>query len=236
MVTLRIKKNLVALNKKNCEEHPRSNFAENSDHPRPQQDFITQVAKEIEGRVTDKLSQEFSRTENLILDALSRLHDFLLNPLIQGHSGTAPETSLNASRTNQGTNEDDSQSDRHPEASIFQSQMTRNSGPEEPHDMVTGVHKEVTYCYSTTSSGKQKNRSNSRPEFRSENTPVTIFFGPPLLGNWQTTTIRKLSKQNQQVSNLPKSPTTTMPTFDEKSEKFQLFEDFSKRILKSTAS
>ena len=90
--------------------------------------------EEIEGRVTKKLSQEFSRTENRILGALSRLDDFLMNPLIQGHSGTVTETSLNAFGTNQGTNEDNSQSDPHPEAGIFRSQTTQNSGPEVNHE------------------------------------------------------------------------------------------------------
>ena len=134
MVTLRSMKKLAALNRENCEEHPRSNLAQNSKPPRSNENYITHFPEEIQGRVTKKLSQEFSRTQNFTLGALSRLDDFLLNPLIQGHSGTAPETSLNAFRTNQGTNEDDSQSDRHPEASIFQSQMTRNCGQEEPHD------------------------------------------------------------------------------------------------------
>ena len=57
-----------------------------------------------------------------------------MNPLIQGHSGTTPETSRNAYGTNQGTNEDDSQSDPPPEAGIFHNQTTRNSGPEDGHD------------------------------------------------------------------------------------------------------
>ena len=69
-----------------------------------------------------------------ILGALSRLDHFLMNPLIHGDSGTAPETSRNASSTSQGTNEDDSQNDPHPESGIFHSQMTQNSGPEEGHD------------------------------------------------------------------------------------------------------
>ena len=80
---------------------------------------MTQVSEKIEGRVTKKLSQEFSRTENHIIGALARVDDFLMNPLIQGHSGTAPETSRNALSTSQGTNEGDSQSDPHPEAGIF---------------------------------------------------------------------------------------------------------------------
>ena len=105
----RSKKNLAAWNKENCEEHPRSKLAQNSNVPRSQEDYITQVSAEIEGRVTKKLSKEFSRTENRILNALARLDDFLMNPLIKGHSGITPEMSRNAFSTNQGTNEDDSQ-------------------------------------------------------------------------------------------------------------------------------
>ena len=126
----RNKRKLAALNKENCEEHPRGNVTQNSAAPRSQEDYITQVSEEIEGRVTKKLSQEFSRTENRILGALARLDDFLMNPLLQGHSGNTPETSGNASKTNQGTNEDDPQSDPHPEASIFSSQTIQNSGQE----------------------------------------------------------------------------------------------------------
>ena len=65
----RNKRKLAALNKENCEEQPRSNLAKNSSVPRSQEDYITQVSEEIERRVTKKLSQEFSRTENRILGA-----------------------------------------------------------------------------------------------------------------------------------------------------------------------
>ena len=111
----------------------------NSNVPRSHEDHINQASEEIEGGVTKKLSHEFSGTENRILGALSRPDDFQLNPLIQGHSGTAPETSRNAYGTNQGTNEDASQSDPPSEAGIFQSQTTHNSGPDDGHDMVTGA-------------------------------------------------------------------------------------------------
>ena len=133
----RSKRKLAALNTENCEEHPGSNLAQNSNVPRSQEDYITQLSEEIEGRVTKKLSQEFSRTENRILGALARLDDFFMNPLIQGHSGTAPETSRNVLFISQGTNEDDSQSNPHPEAGIFNNQMTQNSGPEDHHDTQT---------------------------------------------------------------------------------------------------
>ena len=125
MTTLRSKRKLAALNKENCEELPRRYLAQNSNVPRSQEDYINHISKEIESRVTNKLSQFISRTENRILGALSRLDDFLMNPLIQGYAGTAPETSRNAYGTNQPTNEDDSQSAVHPEAGIFLNQTTQ---------------------------------------------------------------------------------------------------------------
>ena len=243
------KRKLAALNRENCEEHPRSNLAQNSNSPRSQEDYISQVSEEIEGSVTKRLSKEFSRTKNRILDALARLDGFLLNPLLQGHSGGTPEASRNPLSTMQGTNEDNSQNDPHPEAGLFHSQIIQNSGPEDGHDMVTGVqresmyrhdmtgdHKEVTYCSPSTSSGKQKkNRSTSQPQFRSENTPATIEADQIL------SALQKLANNNNSASfhnninrtfKLPKSLTTTMPTFDGKSEKFQLFEDFFQTNLK----
>ena len=133
---------MAALNKENCEEHPRSNLAQNSSAPRSQEDNITQVFEEIEGRVTKRLSKEFSRTENRILGALAQLDDFLMNPILPGRSGTTPEPSRNALNTSQGTNKDDSQNDPRPGASLFHGQITQNSGPEDGHDMVTGFQRE----------------------------------------------------------------------------------------------
>ena len=201
-MTTRNKRKMAALNKENCEENPRSNMAQNSGAPSSQEDYITQVSEEIEGRVTKRLSKEFSRTENRILGALARLDDFFMNPLLPGHSGTTTEPTRNTLHNNQGTNGDGSQNDPHPEAGSFHGQTTRNVSRENDHDMVTGVqservydhdmvtgatkqigichdmtgiHEEVTYCSPSTSSGKQKkNRSTSQPQFRSENTPATI--------------------------------------------------------------
>ena len=119
----RDKRKLAAINKENCDEHPRSNLAQNSKHPRSQKDYITQVSQEIMGRVTKRFSKENSTTESRILGALARLDDFLMNPLLQGHSGTTTEAPGNALSTNQGTNEDNSQNDPHPEAGLFHSQM-----------------------------------------------------------------------------------------------------------------
>ena len=96
------------------------------------------------------------------------------------------------------------------------------------HDM-TGVHQEVTYCSPSTFSGKQKqNRSTSQPQFRSKNTTATIEADGFLLA------LQQLANNNNsanfpnninRIFKLSKSLTTTMPTFDGKSEKFELFED-----------
>ena len=138
----RNKRKLAILNKENCEEHPSNNLAQNSNVPRSQADYITQVSEEFEGRVT-KNSQDFSRMENRILGALARLDDFLMNPLLQGHSGTTPEMSRNVFSINQGMNEDDSQSDPQPEAGLL------NSGREDRHDMATWVQRENVMGHDT---------------------------------------------------------------------------------------
>ena len=57
-----------------------------------------------------------------------------MNPLLPGHSGTTPEPTRNTSHNNQGTNEDGSQNDPHPEAGPFHGQTTRNVSLEEDHD------------------------------------------------------------------------------------------------------
>ena len=196
------------------------------------------------------MSQEFSRRENCTLGASCRLDDFLMNPLYQGYSGAAPETSWNAYGTNQGMNEDEFESGPHPEAGIFQSRTTHNSGPEDGYDMVTGVqkeslcgydmvtgvHHEVTYCFPTTSSGKQKrNRSTSQPQFRSGNNPATIEADQILLALQQLASNNisaNFHKNINRISKLPKSRRTMMLMFDRKSEEFDLFEDVFKRASK----
>ena len=106
MATLRNKLKLAAVTKETQEEHPRNGQSRNTSVPRINEEFITQVSEEIEGRVTKKLSQEFSRTESRILGALSKLDDFLLNPEIWTHSETVAGTFRNTIVKNQGTNED----------------------------------------------------------------------------------------------------------------------------------
>ena len=135
-MTTRNKRKLAALNRENCEDSSRRNVAQNSGAPRPQEDYITQVSEVIEGRVLKRLSKEFSRTEDRILGALARLDNFLMNPLLPGRSGTTPEPTRNASHNNQGTNEDGSQNDPHPEAGPSYGQTSRNVSLEEGHDNI----------------------------------------------------------------------------------------------------
>ena len=130
MATLRNKRKLAAVTRETQEQNPRNGQSRNTSVPRINEKYITQLSEEIEGRVTKKLSQEYSRTESRILGALSKLDEFLLNQQIRMHSGTVPETFRNTNVDNQGTNEDDSMSDPHPEAGLFRSQTTQNCGQE----------------------------------------------------------------------------------------------------------
>ena len=264
MATLRNKRKLAAVTRESQEENPRNGQSRNTSIPRINEEYITQVSEEIEGRITKKLSQEFNRIESRISDALSKLDEFLSNQQIQMHSKTVPGTFRNTNVENQGTNEDDSQSDPHPEGGLFRSQTMQHSGPEAGHymvtgatkeirqcrdmvtsdseevhndrDMVTAVQEEIAYCSSGIFSGKQnKARSTSQPQFRSENTPATIEADQILLALQQLPTNSESSNVNNnsnRISKLPKSLTTTMPTFDGKSEKFELFEDLFQTSLK----
>ena len=114
MATLRNKRQLVAMTRE-TQEYPRNNQSENSAAPGITEDYIAQVSEEIEGRVTKKQSQEFSRTESRILDALSKLDEFLLNPQIWTFSGTTLGIFRNADVENQEPSGDRSQNDPHPE-------------------------------------------------------------------------------------------------------------------------
>ena len=69
VVMTRNKQPLAAVSRETQEEHSRKGQARNTSVRRNNEKYITQVPEEIEGRVTKKLSQEFSRTESRILEA-----------------------------------------------------------------------------------------------------------------------------------------------------------------------
>ena len=126
MALLRNKRKLAAVTRKTQEENPRNGQSRNTSFPRINEEYFTQVSEEIEGKVSKKLSQVFSRTESRIFGALTKLDEFLSNQQIHTHFKTVPGTVQNTNVENQGTNEDDSQSDPHPEADIFRGQTTQN--------------------------------------------------------------------------------------------------------------
>ena len=114
MATLRNKRKLAAVSRE-TPESTRNGRAPNVLDPEVTQDYISQVSEEIEGRVTKRLSKEFSRTESRILGALSKLDEFLLNPQVRACSVVAPRTSRSSNLGNQGTNEDRPSDDPGPE-------------------------------------------------------------------------------------------------------------------------
>ena len=78
-------------------------------------------------------------------------------------------------------------------------------------------------------------RSTSQPQFRSENTPATFESDQILLALQQLATNSNSANFNNNVnrsSKLPKSLTTTRPTFDGKSENFELYKDLFQTSLK----
>ena len=251
MATLRNKKKLSAVSRETPEGN-RSSRAQNVLDPESAQDYISQASEKIKGRVTEKLSKEFSKTESRILGALSKLDELLLNPQVRTCSVAVPRTSRNNNSESRETTRDRSSDDPYPKVGYFSHHSGQLNSPEtenSPH-MVTGVTEEIRqnprmitatteeipYCSPITSSGKRKlARSTSQPHFRSENNPATIEADHILLALQQLATNSSSANLNNnisRISKLPKSLTTTLPTFDVKSEKFELFEDPFQTSLK----
>ena len=90
--------------------------------PELTQDYISQVSEEIEGRLTKKLSKEFSKTESRILGALSKPSkpdEFLLNPQVRTCSVAFQGISRNANSENRETHGDRFSDDHYPEVGCF---------------------------------------------------------------------------------------------------------------------
>ena len=107
MATLRNKKKLAALSRE-TPESTRNITVQKTIDPELTEDYISLVSEEIEGRVTKKLSKEFSRTESRILGALSKLDEFVLNPQVRTCSVAVPGTSRNNNSENRETSGDSS--------------------------------------------------------------------------------------------------------------------------------
>ena len=156
----------------------------------------TRVSETPEGRKTKKLSQEISRTESRILGALSRLDDFLLNRVIQRHSGTK---------------------------SNLWNKTTPKVGPDDGYHMVIGVPEEleITCCFP---SRLQANRKKPHCESTAialskhyyDDRSIPNYMNPQPLAN--NTTTSNFHNSLHRFSKLPNSLTTTMPTFDRKTE------------------
>ena len=194
------------------------------------------------------------------MGALSKLDEFRLNPQVRTCSVAVHGTSRKVISEDREPHEDHSSNDPYPEVGYFPHHSGQLISPETetnshmvtenyPH-MVTGgpeeirhnpqtttaTQEEIPYCSPTTPSGKQKKaRSTSQPQFRSENTPETIEADQILLALQELATNSNSANFNNNISRIlkfPKSLTTTMPTFDGKSEKFELFEDLFRTSLK----
>ena len=129
MATLRNKKKLAAVSIE-TPEGSRSSRRQTVLDPELTQDYISQVSEEIEGRVTKKLSKEFSKTESRILGALSKLDEFLLDPQIRTCSVAIEGTSRNANSENRETHGDRSSDDPYPELGYFPHHSGQLNSPE----------------------------------------------------------------------------------------------------------
>ena len=140
MATLRNKRKLAAVLRE-TPENTGNRRAQNVLDPELTHDYISQVSEEIKGRVTKKLSKEFSRTESRILGALSKLDEFLLNPQVRTCSVAVPGTIRNENSENRETTGDRSSDNPYPEVGCFPHHSGHLNSPEaenNPHRWSSG--------------------------------------------------------------------------------------------------
>ena len=163
MATLRNKRKLAAVYRE-TPEGSRGSRAQNILDPELTQDYISQVSEEIEGRVTKKLSKEFSKTESRNLGALSKLDELLLNPQARTCSVAVPGTSRNNKSENRETTGDRSSDNPYPVVVYFPHQAGQLNSPEtENHAHKYLVEKLSHFTRSATSRWENLTKSNSLP-------------------------------------------------------------------------
>ena len=114
MATLRNKRKLAAVSRETPESTRNSRGQKTLDLELTQE-YISRVSEDIEGRVTKKLSKEFSRTQSRIFGASSKFDEFLLNPQVRTCSVAVPGISRNNNSENLVTTGDRSSDDPCPE-------------------------------------------------------------------------------------------------------------------------
>ena len=124
MATLRNKRKLAAVSRE-TPENTRNSPSKNTLDPGFAQQYISQVSEEIEGRVTQNFFKEFTRTKSHILDALSKLDEFLLNPQVRTCSISVPGTTRNNDSENREPTGDYSRGGPCPEA-VFSTYHSSN--------------------------------------------------------------------------------------------------------------
>ena len=129
MATLKNKRKLAAVSRKTPQGSRGSRGPQILD-PDLTHENISQVSKEIEGRVTKKLSKEFSKTESRILGALSKLDEHLLNPQVTTCSVAVHGTSTNANSENRETHGDRPSNDPYLEVGYFPHHSGQLNSPE----------------------------------------------------------------------------------------------------------
>ena len=133
MATLRNKRKLAAVSRETPENN-RGSRGRNVLDPELTQDYISQVSEEIEGRVTKRLSKEFNKTESRILNVLSKLDEFLLNPQVRNCS-VIQGASRSAKSENREIHGGRSSNDPYPEGGYFSHHSGQLNSPEA--DIVT---------------------------------------------------------------------------------------------------
>ena len=163
MAALKNKRKIAAVSRE-TPENTKHAQSQNSFDPKMAQEYICQVYEEIEGRVTTKLSKEFSRTESRVLGALSKLDEFLLNPQVRTCSVAVTGKTRNNESGNRETNEDRSPNVPFPGERIssdHSGNLNSSDVEEYPHTSA-GV---IAYNQPVPAGDQVRNLPQSKPHF-----------------------------------------------------------------------
>ena len=179
MATLRNRRKLAAVSRE-TPENTRNSQSQSTLDPEMAQEYISQVSEKIGGRVTKKLSKEFSRTESRFLGALSKLDEFLLNPQVRTCSVAVPGTFRNSDSGNREPTGDRSLNDPCPEvlcSSHYSGTLNNSEVEDYPHSFFHISNRSqvlkledfskfhVFWVYSSIFSGRQRLRTYPLPFF-----------------------------------------------------------------------
>ena len=240
MAILRKKRKKAVFNRDSFEDRSRNSQARNANSPRFQENWISQVSRKIiEGRVTNKLSQKISRTESRILGSFRNYMIIVETQRNRLHSGPVPEKFPKSNRKKTGDKWVPLPEWSWPSSGCLieptfteirpKRALSHGDGSSNRDSLLLRCDRSserisILLCWNLFMQAKEGSghMSVTIPQwqhFSSTEARQTLLALQQSASNSNST---NFNHNINRISNLPKSLTATIPTFDETSEKNEM--------------